>query len=289
MEREDEIEIEQSYEGEELDIIKMYMGDIQLVKPLSVEEEYSVAKAAFEGCEEARERLYVANLRLVISLAKRYLYSGLPILDLIQEGNVGLIDAVGRFDVTKGYKFSTYAAHWIRKEIIRYIAEQGKAIRIPQHVMTFVNRIKKAKREFYELHSREPEMIELADLLDADMWKVQEVLSYQLDSVSLETPMGDDEDRDLSDYVEDTVRASPYEEMERKMLKTEIIKVLNVLDPREREVIIAYYALENDLTPSIDMVAQKFDISVEEVRQIEYRALKKLRSPNVKRKLINLR
>ncbi|MCX5773219.1 MAG: sigma-70 family RNA polymerase sigma factor [Fusobacteria bacterium] len=289
MER-DEVESEEiREESEELDIIKMYLNELHYIEPITLEEEYKISKAAFEGNEEAREKLYVCNLKLVVSLAKRYLYSGLPILDLIQEGNVGLVEAVNRFDVSKGYKFSTYAAHWIKKEIIRYIADQGKSIRIPQHVMSFVYRIKKVKREFYQMHSREPEIIEIAEILDADAWRVQEVLSYQLDSVSLEAPVGDEEEKNLSDFVEDCTRMSPYEEIERKMLKKEIIKVLDGLSIQEKDVIVAYYALENDLTPSIDSVADKFNISVEEVRQIEYRALKKLRSPNIKRKLIALR
>jgi len=276
-------------EFEELDIIKIYMKDIQYSKTLSPDEELELSKAAFLGDEVAREKLYISNLRLVVSIAKRYMYSGLPILDLIQEGNLGLIEAVNRFDGSKGYKFSTYGAHWIKKGIIKYVAEQGRSIRIPQYVMSFVSRIKKAKREFYQIHSREPEIIEIAELIDADAWRVQEVLSYQLDSVSLETPVGDDEERELSEFVEDSVRASPYEEMERKMLKQQMIKILDALDNQERDVIIAYYSLENDLTPSIDSVAEKFQITVEEVRQIEYRALKKLRSPTIKRKLIALR
>lgn len=267
------------------DSVKIYLKDIGKVPLLKPEEEIELAKRMEKGDEAAKAKLAEANLRLVVSIAKRYVGRGMQFLDLIQEGNIGLMKAVEKFDYTKGFKFSTYATWWIRQGIVRAIADQARTIRIPVHMVETINKHIRVSRQLLQKLGREPTPAELAEELGITEERVMEIQKIAQDPVSLETPIGEEEDSHLGDFIEDHGVESPTERAETNILKEQIEQVLNTLTPREEMVLKLRYGLEDSHPRTLEEVGKEFNVTRERIRQIEAKALRKLRHPNRLKKL----
>lgn len=267
------------------DSVKMYLKDIGRVPLLSADEEQNLAKLMVEGDEAAKEKLINANLRLVVSIAKRYVGRGMQFLDLIQEGNLGLMKAVDKFDHTKGFKFSTYATWWIRQAITRSIADQARTIRIPVHMVETINKLVKVSRVLLQQLGREPTQSEIAEAMGISETRVIEIQKIAQDPVSLETPIGEEDDSHLGDFIEDTSATAPIEAAEAKMLKEHVEEILNKLAPREAMVLILRYGLRDNRPRTLEEVGKVFNVTRERIRQIEAKALKRLKHPNNRNKL----
>lgn len=261
------------------DPVKMYLKDIGKVPLLSTEEETRLAKLMMEGDLDAKQRLSEANLRLVVSIAKRYVGRGMLFLDLIQEGNLGLMKAVDKFDYTKGFKFSTYATWWIRQSITRAIADQARTIRIPVHMVETINRQVRAQRALLQELGREPTPEEIAQYMGISTEKVIEIQKIAQDPVSLETPIGEEEDSHLVDFIEDNKALSPSDSAAQSMLREQLLNALHKLTPREEKVIRLRYGLEDGKSRTLDEVGREFNVTRERIRQVEAKALRKLRNP----------
>jgi RNA polymerase primary sigma factor len=269
--------------------IKMYLREIGQIPLLTHEEEIELAKGADEGDEYCKKQLVEANLRLVVSIAKKHTNRGLKLLDLIQEGNMGLMKAVEKFEYQKGYKFSTYATWWIRQAITRAIADQGRTIRIPVHMIETINKIKKESRIYLQETGKEPTPEALAKRLDMDVEKIKQILEMNQDPISLETPVGSEEDSELGDFVEDNKILSPYEEANRNLLKDQLGEVLKTLSEREEKVLRFRYGLDDGCPRTLEEVGKIFKVTRERIRQIEVKALRKLRHPSRRKKLEDFR
>ena len=267
------------------DSVKIYLKDIGRVPLLTAEQEIELAKRMEEGDEQAKKTLSEANLRLVVSIAKRYVGRGMQFLDLIQEGNLGLMKAVEKFDYTKGFKFSTYATWWIRQAITRAIADQARTIRIPVHMVETINKQGRATRQLLQRLGREPSAEEIAEYMGCSVERVREIQKIAQDPVSLETPIGEEEDSHLGDFLEDDKALSPSDVAERKMLKEQLLQVLNTLTPREQKVLRLRYGLDDSHPRTLEEVGREFNVTRERIRQIEAKALRKLRHPNRVKKL----
>ena len=265
------------------DPVKVYLKEIGRVPLLSPEEETELAlkiQAGGPDGEKAKQRLSEANLRLVVSIAKRYVGRGMQFLDLIQEGNLGLIKAVEKFDHTKGFKFSTYATWWIRQAITRAIADQARTIRIPVHLVESINRVKKTAGDLLHKNGREPTVEEIAAALDMEPDKVRELLQLSQEPISLETPVGEEEDAHLEDFIQDEDAGVPVDEAGRQLLRRELLHVLKSLTPREERVITLRFGLEDGRARTLEELGKEFNVTRERVRQIEAKALRKLRHPS---------
>ncbi|MDR0752105.1 MAG: RNA polymerase sigma factor RpoD [Christensenellaceae bacterium] len=267
------------------DSVKMYLKDIGRVPLLSSEEEQVLSKYMAEGDSDAKERLINSNLRLVVSIAKRYVGRGMHFLDLIQEGNMGLMRAVDKFDYTKGFKFSTYATWWIRQAITRSIADQARTIRIPVHMVETINKLVKTQRLLLQQLGREPTQYELAETMGISEVRVMEIQRIAQDPVSLETPIGEEDDSHLGDFIEDTNVTAPMETAEAKMLKEQVDEILNTLAPREAMVLILRYGLRDNRPRTLEEVGKVFNVTRERIRQIEAKALRRLKHPNKSKRL----
>ena len=267
------------------DPVKMYLKDIGKVPLLTSDEEAELAKRMLEGDEEAKQKLSEANLRLVVSIAKRYVGRGMLFLDLIQEGNLGLMKAVEKFDYTKGFKFSTYATWWIRQAITRAIADQARTIRIPVHMVDTINRQVRAQRTLLQELGREPPPEEIAEYMGVTPEKVVEIQKIAQDPVSLEPPIGEEEDSHLVDFIEDTKAAPPSDVAAQTMLREQLIQALHKLTPREEKVIRLRYGLDDGKQRTLEEVGKEFNVTRERIRQIEAKALRKLRNPTKSKKL----
>ena len=267
------------------DPVKIYLKDIGKVPLLTSEEETDIAIRISNGDKEAKQRLSEANLRLVVSIAKRYLGRGMQFLDLIQEGNLGLIKAVEKFDHTKGFKFSTYATWWIRQAITRAIADQARTIRIPVHMVETINKVKKASSQLLHITGHEPSAEEIADLLDMPVDKVKEITRLSQEPVSLETPIGEEEDSHLGDFIPDDDAPAPQEAASNTLLKEQLSAVLSTLTPREAKVLRLRFGLDDGRSRTLEEVGEEFNVTRERIRQIEAKALRKLRHPSRSKKL----
>ncbi len=267
------------------DPIRMYLKEIGKIKLLTPEEELEVAKKMSEGDEQARKRMSEANLRLVVSIAKRYVGRGMQLLDLIQEGNLGLMKAVEKFDYTKGYKFSTYATWWIRQSITRAIADQARTIRIPVHMVETINRVLRTSHAMVQTLGREPTTEEIAKELHLEVSKVEEVLKIAQEPVSLETPIGEEEDSHLGDFIQDDEASQPQEEASYTLLREQLEEVLSTLTEREEQVLRMRFGLTDGKPHTLEEVGKEFDVTRERIRQIESKALRKLRHPSRSKKL----
>ena len=267
------------------DPVRMYLKEIGQIKLLSLDEESILADRIAEGDEEAKNTLAEANLRLVVSIAKRYVGRGMLFLDLIQEGNIGLMKAVDKFDVSKGYKFSTYATWWIRQAITRAIADQARTVRVPVHMVETINKLARIQRQLTLELNREPSEEELAKKMGTSVDKVREIYKISQDPVSLETPIGEEDDSHLGDFIKDERNLSPEEFATNEMLKDEISQVLETLTEREEKVIRLRFGLEDGKPRTLEEVGQMFGVTRERIRQIEAKALRKLRHPSRSRKL----
>lgn len=267
------------------DPVKMYLKDIGKVPLLSTEEEAELAKRMLDGDEDAKQMLSEANLRLVVSIAKRYVGRGMLFLDLIQEGNLGLMKAVEKFDYTKGFKFSTYATWWIRQAITRAIADQARTIRIPVHMVETINRQVRAQRALLQELGREPTPEEIGEYMGIPAEKVVEIQKIAQDPVSLETPIGEEEDSHLVDFIEDTKTIAPGDMAAQSMLREQLIAALHKLTPREEKVIRLRYGLDDGRQRTLEEVGKEFNVTRERIRQIEAKALRKLRNPSKSKKL----
>ena len=267
------------------DPVRMYLKEIGRIKLLTPEEEQEIAKKMAEGDEDARKRMSEANLRLVVSIAKRYVGRGMQLLDLIQEGNLGLMKAVEKFDYTKGYKFSIYATWWIRQSITRAIADQARTIRIPVHMVETINRVLRTSHSMVQKLGREPTTKEIADELHIEESKVEEVLKIAQEPVSLETPIGEEEDSHLGDFIQDDEASQPSEEASYTLLREQLEEVLSTLTPREEQVLRMRFGLTDGKPHTLEEVGKEFDVTRERIRQIESKALRKLRHPSRSKKL----
>ncbi len=267
------------------DPVRMYLKEIGKDDLLSAEEEMELARRMSEGDAEAKERLTQCNLRLVVSIAKRYVGRGLLFLDLIQEGNLGLIKAVDKFDYSKGYKFSTYATWWIRHAITRAIADQARTIRIPVHMVETINKLMREQRRLIQEYGREPTVEELSEVLGMPPDKVSETMKVALEPVSLETPIGEEDESHLGDFIPDSDAPAPPEAASQTLLKEQLMEVLGTLNEREREVLKLRYGLDGGRTRTLEEVGQAFEVTRERIRQIEAKALRKLRHPTRSKKL----
>ena len=267
------------------DPVRMYLKEIGRIKLLTPEEEQEIAKKMAEGDEDARKRMSEANLRLVVSIAKRYVGRGMQLLDLIQEGNLGLMKAVEKFDYTKGYKFSTYATWWIRQSITRAIADQARTIRIPVHMVETINRVLRTSHSMVQKLGREPTTKEIADELHIEESKVEEVLKIAQEPVSLETPIGEEEDSHLGAFIQDDEASQPSEEASYTLLREQLEEVLSTLTPREEQVLRMRFGLTDGKPHTLEEVGKEFDVTRERIRQIESKALRKLRHPSRSKKL----
>ena len=272
-------------EGRLDDPVRMYLKEIGKIKLLTPEEELETAKRMAEGDEEARKRMSEANLRLVVSIAKRYVGRGMQLLDLIQEGNLGLMKAVEKFDYTKGYKFSTYATWWIRQSITRAIADQARTIRIPVHMVETINRVLRTSHSMVQTLGREPTTEEVAKELHMDVSKVEEIMKIAQEPVSLETPVGEEEDSHLGDFIQDDDASQPSEEASYTLLREQLEDVLATLTPREQQVLRMRFGLQDGKPHTLEEVGKEFDVTRERIRQIEAKALRKLRHPSRSKKL----
>ncbi|HIX77506.1 MAG TPA: RNA polymerase sigma factor RpoD [Candidatus Fusicatenibacter merdavium] len=267
------------------DPVRMYLKEIGKVPLLSAEEEISLAKRMENGDEEAKKRLAEANLRLVVSIAKRYVGRGMLFLDLIQEGNLGLIKAVEKFDYRKGYKFSTYATWWIRQAITRAIADQARTIRIPVHMVETINKLIRVSRQLLQELGREPTPEEIAEEMHMSVERVREILKISQEPVSLETPIGEEEDSHLGDFIQDDNVPVPADAAAFTMLKEQLEEVLGTLTEREQKVLRLRFGLDDGRARTLEEVGKEFNVTRERIRQIEAKALRKLRHPSRSRKL----
>jgi len=267
------------------DPVRMYLKEIGKVPLLSGDEEIDLAKRTEDGDDEAKKKLCEANLRLVVSIAKRYVGRGMLFLDLIQEGNLGLIKAVEKFDWRKGYKFSTYATWWIRQAITRAIADQARTIRIPVHMVETINKLIRVQRQLLQELGREPKPEEIADEMDMTVDKVREILKIAQEPVSLETPIGEEEDSHLGDFIPDNDAPAPADAAAFSMLKEQLIEVLETLTPREQKVLKLRFGLEDGRARTLEEVGKRFEVTRERIRQIEAKALRKLKHPSRSKKL----
>ncbi len=290
LEEEDEIDVEQIDlsvpDGVSIeDPVRMYLKEIGKVPLLSAEEEIELAKRMEEGDEEAKKKLAEANLRLVVSIAKRYVGRGMLFLDLIQEGNLGLIKAVEKFDYRKGYKFSTYATWWIRQAITRAIADQARTIRIPVHMVETINKLVRVSRQLLQELGREPTPEEIAAEMDIPVDRVREILKISQEPVSLETPIGEEEDSHLGDFIQDENVPVPADAAAFTLLKEQLVEVLGTLTEREQKVLRLRFGLDDGRARTLEEVGREFNVTRERIRQIEAKALRKLRHPSRSRKL----
>ncbi|MBS1327352.1 MAG: RNA polymerase sigma factor RpoD [Oscillospiraceae bacterium] len=267
------------------DPVKVYLKEIGRVPLLSPEEEIDLAMRIIDGDEYAKKRLSEANLRLVVSIAKRYVGRGMQFLDLIQEGNLGLIKAVEKFDYTKGFKFSTYATWWIRQAITRAIADQARTIRIPVHMVETINKVKKVSSQLLHKNGHEPVAEEIANELDMPVDKVREIMRVAQEPVSLETPIGEEEDSHLGDFIPDDEAPAPADAASHTLLKEQLGEVLSTLTTREEKVLRLRFGLEDGRPRTLEEVGKEFDVTRERIRQIEAKALRKLRHPSRSKKL----
>lgn len=267
------------------DPVRMYLKEIGKVPLLSAEEEIEYAQRMEEGDEEAKKRLAEANLRLVVSIAKRYVGRGMQFLDLIQEGNLGLIKAVEKFDYRKGYKFSTYATWWIRQAITRAIADQARTIRIPVHMVETINKIVRVQRQLLQELGREPSPEEIAETMDIPVERVREIQKISQEPVSLETPIGEEEDSHLGDFIQDDNVPVPAEAAASTLLKEQLVEVLGTLTDREQKVLRLRFGMDDGRARTLEEVGKEFNVTRERIRQIEAKALRKLRHPSRSRKL----
>ena len=269
------------------DPVKLYLKEIGRVPLLDAEREAELAKRMSEGDEEAKRELVEANLRLVVSIAKRYVGKGLFFLDLIQEGNLGLMKAVSKFDYTKGYKFSTYATWWIRQAITRAIADQARTIRIPVHMVETIHKVTKVSRQMLQEKGREVSAAEVAKEMNMNPDKVREIMKIAQDPISLETPVGEEEDSHIGDFIEDQESPAPAEAASYELLREQLNEVLHTLTPREEQVLRLRFGLEDGRQRTLEEVGQQFNITRERIRQIEAKALRKLRHPSRSKKNFN--
>jgi len=268
-----------------VDSVRMYLKEIGKVDLINFEKEVELAKSIEKGSKIARADLINANLRLVVSIAKKYIGRGLTFLDLVQEGNQGLMRAVEKFDWKRGFKFSTYATWWIRQAITRAIADQAKTIRIPVHMVETINKVYKATRALTQRLGREPTIEEIAGEVEVTVEKVEEIYRISQDTTSLATPVGDDEDSFLGDFIEDTTQPSPYDETSKELLRESIEEVLSSLDEREAKVLSLRFGLMGETPKTLEEVGKIFNVTRERIRQIEAKALRKLRHPSRRKKL----
>ena len=275
-----------SYEGISVDDpVRMYLREIGKIPLLSYEKELELAKRILENDEEAKQELAEANLRLVVSIAKKYVGRGMLFLDLIQEGNMGLIKAVEKFDYTKGFKFSTYATWWIRQAITRAIADQARTIRIPVHMVETINKLIRTSRHLLQQLGREPTPEEIAAEMEIPVEKVMEIQKIAQDPVSLETPIGEEDDSHLGDFIQDDDSPAPHDSAAYTLLKEQLEEVMNTLTPREAKVLKLRFGLEDGKARTLEEVGREFDVTRERIRQIEAKALRKLRHPSRSKKL----
>lgn len=267
------------------DSVKMYLKEIGRVPLLDAEREAELSKRMSEGDEKAKQELVEANLRLVVSIAKKYVGKGLFFLDLIQEGNLGLMKAVSKFDYTKGYKFSTYATWWIRQAITRAIADQARTIRIPVHMVETIHKVTKVSRQMLQEQGREVTPEEIAKEMNMSPEKIREIIKVAQDPISLETPVGEEEDSHIGDFIEDQDSPAPADAASYALLREQLCEVLHTLTPREEHVLKLRFGLEDGRTRTLEEVGQKFNITRERIRQIEAKALRKLRHPSRSKKL----
>ena len=267
------------------DPVRMYLKEIGKVSLLTADEEIELAKRMEQGDEEAKKRLAEANLRLVVSIAKRYVGRGMLFLDLIQEGNLGLIKAVEKFDYRKGYKFSTYATWWIRQAITRAIADQARTIRIPVHMVETINKLIRVSRQLLQELGREPTPEEIAEEMDMNVERVREILKISQEPVSLETPIGEEEDSHLGDFIQDDNVPVPADAAAFTLLKEQLIEVLGTLTEREQKVLRLRFGMNDGRARTLEEVGKEFDVTRERIRQIEAKALRKLKHPSRSRKL----
>lgn len=267
------------------DPVRMYLKEIGKVNLLSADEEIKLAQRMEEGDEDAKKRLAEANLRLVVSIAKRYVGRGMLFLDLIQEGNLGLIKAVEKFDYRKGYKFSTYATWWIRQAITRAIADQARTIRIPVHMVETINKLIRVSRQLLQELGREPTPEEIAEEMDMSVDRVREILKISQEPVSLETPIGEEEDSHLGDFIQDDNVPVPADAAAFTLLKEQLVEVLSTLTDREQKVLRLRFGLDDGRARTLEEVGKEFNVTRERIRQIEAKALRKLRHPSRSRKL----
>ena len=267
------------------DPVRMYLKEIGKVPLLTAEEEIAIAQRMEQGDEEAKQKLTEANLRLVVSIAKRYVGRGMLFLDLIQEGNLGLIKAVDKFDYRKGYKFSTYATWWIRQAITRAIADQARTIRIPVHMVETINKVKKVSSQLLHEYGHDPSAEEIAERLEMPVDKVREIMRVAQEPVSLETPIGEEEDSHLGDFIPDDDAPVPAEAASQTLLKEQLADVLKTLTPREEKVLRLRFGLEDGRPRTLEEVGKEFNVTRERIRQIEAKALRKLRHPSRSKKL----
>ena len=267
------------------DPVKVYLKEIGRVPLLTPEEEVELAERMAKGDPAARKRLSEANLRLVVSIAKRYVGRGMQFLDLIQEGNLGLIKAVEKFDHTKGFKFSTYATWWIRQAITRAIADQARTIRIPVHMVETINKVKKVSSQLLHKNGHDPSAEEIAEELDMPIDKVREIMRVAQEPVSLETPIGEEEDSHLGDFIEDSDAPAPPDAASHTLLKEQLEDVLSTLTPREKKVLELRFGLEDGRNRTLEEVGKEFNVTRERIRQIEAKALRKLRHPSRSKRL----
>ncbi len=267
------------------DPVKVYLKEIGSFPLLSLDEEIELAEKILKGDERAKKRLAEANLRLVVSIAKRYVGRGMLFLDLIQEGNLGLIKAVEKFDHTKGFKFSTYATWWIRQAITRAIADQARTIRIPVHMVETINKVKKVQSQLLHKNGQEPSVEDLAAELDMSQDKVREILKVAQDPISLESPIGEEEDSHLGDFIPDYDAPVPEEAATHTLLKEQLNEVLATLTPREAKVLSLRFGIEDGRPRTLEEVGKEFNVTRERIRQIEAKALRKLRHPSRNKKL----
>ncbi len=278
-----EVKVDDSYSTD--DPVRMFLKEIGKVPLLTAEEEVELAIRMSQGDEEAKRRMTEANLRLVVSIAKRYVGRGMLFLDLIQEGNLGLIKAVEKFDYTKGYKFSTYATWWIRQAITRAIADQARTIRIPVHMVETINKVIRVSRQLLQELGHDPSAEEIAEEMGMPVDKVREILKIAQEPVSLETPIGEEEDSHLGDFIPDEDASEPSEAASFSLLKEQLMEVLDTLTPREKKVLELRFGIVDGRTRTLEEVGKEFNVTRERIRQIEAKALRKLRHPSRSKKL----
>ena len=282
-EEEDDLEVPEGISVD--DPVRMYLKEIGKVPLLTAEKEVELAKRIEQGDDEARKQLTEANLRLVVSIAKRYVGRGMLFLDLIQEGNLGLIKAVEKFDYTKGYKFSTYATWWIRQAITRSIADQARTIRVPVHMVETINKMVRVSRQLVQEKGRDPLPEEIAKEMGITPEKVREIMKIAQDPVSLETPIGEEEDSHLGDFIPDEEALAPADAAAYVLLQEQLVDVLDTLTPREEKVLRLRFGLDDGRARTLEEVGKEFDVTRERIRQIEAKALRKLRHPSRSKKL----
>ena len=282
----EELKVDDNLEGIKIDDpVRMYLREIGKIPLLTYDQELDLAKKILEGNEDAKKKLTESNLRLVVSIAKKYIGRGMSFLDLIQEGNMGLIKAVEKFDYTKGYKFSTYATWWIRQAITRSIADQARTIRIPVHMVETINRLLRTSRHLLQQNGREPTPEELATEMDMPVERVIEIQKIAQDPVSLETPIGEENDSHLGDFIKDDDTPSPQDAASETMLREQLNDIMKTLTPREAKVLRLRFGLDDGKARTLEEVGKTFHVTRERIRQIEAKALRKLRHPSRSKKL----